>query len=289
VNKSSLELISDNQEGLPVRQGGDWTYEKLYFLAEYIKRFIVSMRPKEWRAINYIDLYSGSGKNCLPDDRIILGSPLIALGQIPSFDNYYLSDLDPKNISSLQQRCANSINADKIKFETGDANKIVEKITNELNKQDKKFIKGKFSTLNLAFLDPEGLELHWTTVEKLAKFRTDLIIYYSQMGITRNGENEINQNPNTPIDLFFGDTNWRKIYKSHQYDVSGVHRPLMDYYKNKLAAFGYQIDEPLEEPVFKNSKDAPMFRLLFASKSPLGNKFWNDATSRLLNEQGRLF
>ena len=289
VNKSSLELVSDNQEGLPIREGGEWTYEKLFFLAEYLKRFIVSMRPKEWRSINYIDPYSGPGKNCLRDGRIILGSPLIAINQNPSFDTYYLSDIDPKNTGALKQRCVVSTNGGKVKLDTGDANVIVDKIADDLYRQEKIFIKGKFSTLNLAFLDPAGLELYWTTVEKLAAFRTDLIIYYSQMGITRNGENEISQSPNTPIDLFFGDTNWRQIYKNHHHDVSGVHRPLLDYYKSKLATFGYQVEEPLEEPVFRNSKDAPMFRLLFASKSPLGNKFWRGATSRLLSGQGRLF
>lgn len=86
ANQSSLELISDNKEGLSVREAGDWTYEKLYFLSEYLNRFIISMRKNKWRSINYIDLYSGPGKNCLRDGKIILGSPLIALRTYPKIE-----------------------------------------------------------------------------------------------------------------------------------------------------------------------------------------------------------
>jgi len=175
TNQSSLELISDNKEGLPVREAGDWTNEKLYFLSEYLNRFIISMRKSKWRSINYIDLYSGPGKNCLRDGKIILGSPLIALNQNTLFDRYYFSDLDSKNVDVLRQRCANSTNIGNVIFRIGDANKIVDVIAKDLYSQDQIFIKDKWSTLNLAFLDPAGLELHWTTVERLANLRTDLI------------------------------------------------------------------------------------------------------------------
>ena len=53
----------------------------------------------------------------------------------------------------------------------------------------------------------------------------------------------------------------------------------MDLYKQKLRRLGYQEvfhdDEIGDEPLMRRTaeKNAPLYRLLFASKHPLGNKF----------------
>ena len=66
----------------------------------------------------------------------------------------------------------------------GDANEKVYDITHEIKKIDSEYIEGVWPSLNLAFLDPEGLELRWSTVAELAQMnRMDLIIHYSQQGI----------------------------------------------------------------------------------------------------------
>jgi three-Cys-motif partner protein len=284
---ATLETADDQ---LPLRScKGLWTYDKLYYLNAYIDRFIVSMRRKNWRAIHYIDLFAGPGKNLLPDGRIIAGSPLLALTQKHPFDLYSFPDIEPANIDVLKRRCAlqNASNP-KITFRVGDANEVVKQVVKDINLIDKP-ITDKWSSLNLAFLDPEGLELHWDTVEKLASRRTDMIIYYSQMGISREAPKEIHQQSPSTIDLFFGDTGWRQIYQKHQRgEEVFLHRALLDYYKSKLGAFGYKVDDPLSEPMFINSKNAPMYRLLFVCKSPLGNKFWADITRNLPSGQLRL-
>ena len=285
-----LPPLEPTDDQLPMRScKGLWTYDKLYYLNAYIDRFIVSMRHKNWRAIHYIDLFAGPGKNVLPDGKIIAGSPLIALSQKHPFDRYFFSDLDPANVAALKQRCIrqNAPNP-KITFRIGDANEVVKQVLKDINLIDKPII-DKWSSLNLAFLDPQGLELHWETVENLASRRTDMIIYYSQMGISREAPREIQQQPPSILDLFFGDTGWRQIYQQHQRgEEAFLHRALLDYYKSKLGAFGYRVDDPLSEPMFINSKNAPMYRLLFVCKSPLGNKFWADITRNLPSGQLRL-
>lgn len=287
--KPKLHPIESIEDGFLLRSsGGSWTYDKLYYLNAYLDRFIVSMRPQNWRSIHYIDLFSGPGKNLLPDGHVLLGSPLLALSQKRPFDRYFFSDLEQANIDALRQRCTNYPDEyPKISFYTGDANQIVNQVVQIIQRVDKP-ITDKWSSLNLAFLDPEGLELHWTTVEKLASRRTDMIIYYPQMGITREAPIEIDQQPPTRIDLFFGDTGWRQIYQKHQRgEKPFLHRALLDYYKQKLMVFGYLYD-PLPEPAFANSKDALLYRLLFVCKHPLGNKFWADVTRNLPDGQLRL-
>lgn len=67
----------------------------------------------------------------------------------------------------------------------------------------------------------------------------------------------------------------------------------MDYYKEKLRRLGYsevrRDDETGDEPLIRNSKNAPLYRLLFASKHARGNDFWQKITRRDKSGQTRLF
>jgi three-Cys-motif partner protein len=151
-------------------------------------------------------------------------------------------------------------------------------------------------SLNLAFLDPEGLELQWQTVAKLASIRRmDLIINYPQGGLNRLMKRLFQQESDTVVDRYFGDRNWRTIYADYlMHPGAGLHRHLIDYYKGKLQALGYNEvrsdDEVGDEPLMRNAKrNAPLYRLLFASKHPLGEKFWRAITKRDVHGQMRLF
>lgn len=282
ISAPSLETVDD---GLPMRVGGAWAYAKLHFLNEYLYRFIVSMRRKNWRAIHYIDLFAGPGRNRLDGGKVIHGSPILALSQPYPFDCYFFGDYDSDLISILKQRCQTFTDrTDKIKYLVGDANEKVDTVCQHIQEINKAYIPQVGPSLNLAFLDPEGFELHWETVAKLAAYRTDMIIYYPQMGITRDAKVAP-----TAIDSFFGDKHWREIYTQHKKgEIQYLHRALLDYYKQKLQKFGY-VEDPLSEPLFTNSKQAPMYRLLFVSKHALGNQFWEDVNKRLPNGQMRMF
>ncbi len=86
----------------------------------------------------------------------------------------------------------------------------------------------------------------------------------------------------TIIDRFFGDTDWRKVYeKYHLKEPSTVHKHLIDYYKSKLVALGYEDIKDVEdyesaEPIMRNTRQAPLYRLIFASKHKKGHDFWKE-------------
>lgn len=278
-------------DGLPSREFGKWTIQKLEYLKKYIFQFETSMRSKPWRQRSYIDLFSGTGKFKLKNTNdIYLGSPLLALTTQHPFTHYYFVDYVEKNIDILRKR-SSSLPVQK-KFYIGDANEKVKMIVKELQSVNRKRIPDKWTSLNLAFLDPDGLELEWRTVQTLAQIRKmDMVIHYSQSGLTRNFDLCYEEESETIIDRFFGDYEWRKIYKAWQYKASkkGLHRELMDYYQDKLKTLGYvDIDSP--EPLMKTSQtNAPLYRLIFASKHKLGHKFWKQGTLVDMDGQGKLF
>ena len=96
------------------------------------------------------------------------------------------------------------------------------------------------------------------------------------------------------MDRFFGDRDWRKTHKRyHDKEEQFIHRRLMDHYKEKLQHLGYKEvlrdDEVGSEPLIRNAKTkAPLYRLLFASKHPLGQKFWHEVTRRDVHGQAHL-
>jgi len=268
-------------DGLPIRSFGNWTRDKLHYLESYIYMFETSMRQMKWCARCYIDLFSGKGKYRVENQKdVYLGSPLIALTTKHPFTHYFFVDNEQENIDILKKRCSIVSNISK-RFEVGDANQKVDTIVNEIKSIEQNRPEGTWTSLNLAFLDPDGLELEWKTIEKLAGIRKmDLIIHYSQSGLTRNFENYVHANEETIIDRFFGDFDWRKVYqKYHLKEPSNVHKHLIDYYKSKLVNLGYAEVKDIEdyetiEPVMRNTKRAPLYRLIFASKHKRGHDFW---------------
>jgi three-Cys-motif partner protein len=288
------KFLLPEDDGLPTRVFGAWTTEKLDYLRRYIYMFETSMKDKPWRQRSYIDLYAGTGKYREEENGTVrLGSTMLALTTEHPFTHYYFAENDAKNMEVLKKRCQSI--SQEIQFYTGDANQKVDEIVNDIISIDKQQMSDKWSSLNLAFLDPDGLELEWKTIEKLAKVhRMDLIIYYSQLGLNLNLKNCYQTKGETTIDKFFGDNEWRKLFEKWQFkdSMAGIHRDLIDHYKSKLRAIGYvEVVEPETnvEPLMRTTKTkAPLYRLLFASKNELGHEFWKKVTRKDIWGQERL-
>jgi three-Cys-motif partner protein len=288
------KYLLPEDDGLPARVFGAWTTEKLDYVRRYIYMFETSMRGKPWRQRSYIDLYAGTGKYRAEENGdVYLGSALLALTTEYPFTHYYFVESDSDNLKALKQRCQSATH--EIRFHKGDANQKVGEIVSEIISADKRKLPNQWSSLNLAFLDPDGLELEWRTIETLAKVnKMDLIIYYSQFGLNLNLKNCYQMRSETTIDRFFGDDEWRRIFEKwkHKDSITGIHRDLIDYYKAKLHALGYiDVVEPETgvEPLMRTAKTkAPLYRLLFASKNQLGHEFWKKVTRKDVWGQGRL-
>ena len=254
---------------LPTRPSREHTRLKLEALRRYIYMFTTSMKDR-WESRTYTDLLAGPGKVSFQQmgdsqpSEFQLGSPLIALTTDFPFTHYWFVEKDEKYYEALKHRVLMSHIDSNVEVFQGDCNDIVDEIVSEIA-----LLKG---SLNMAFLDPEGLELPWVTIEKLAKIkRMDLIILFSTNGFLRNVENSFENENFTTLDKLFGGPGWRDEYSRGrgQFDK----RRMIEYYKGLFTPYGYRFKEL---PV-KNSKNAELYRLIGGGKHQLAADLWEKA------------
>lgn len=162
-----------------VRPGGGQTRVKLSICSGYFQGFARAST----RAIDrvYIDGFASSGKGI--DHRTgaeYAGSALRCLEVEPPFTDCYLVEQNPDRAAHLEELTKASPNAHVI---SGDANVEIPRLL--------RLVHPKAATL--AFLDPDGTQLHWTTVEALSnhkrghsKTKIELVITFPlQMAILR--------------------------------------------------------------------------------------------------------
>ena len=273
--------LRNEADELPTRDSQDYAKDKLTILKGYMARFTTAMKDKKWRALNYIDLQAGPGKNKFsPSGDVMLGSPLLALTTRFPYDNLFLVEMGSDEFDALETRVGASERDSRVIRYNEDCNVAVDKVVERIRQIDGEFIDGIWPCLNLAFLDPEGLEVEWQTVKKLASLqRMDLIINFSTNGITRNAGQLVWREEDTIIDRFFGTREWRSIYiEARQRDNSLVRRALIDFYLSRLNAMGY-VQTKRQEKVFRNQKNVQVYTMIFASKHDLGIEFWNGAVN----------
>lgn len=154
-----------NIDGLPVRPSGIWIKRKHYYLTEYAKIFTIGM-GKKWKGLTFLDLFAGPGLCIIEQTQEVLGSPLLALQY--DFSHYIFVEETANLMNALQARCANSPKAALIKFIQEDCNSGIDHIIKQM----------PLNHLNLAFIDPTDIDIHFDTIKALSKVANgvDLLI-----------------------------------------------------------------------------------------------------------------
>lgn len=206
-------LLEPEDDGLLMRPSKPYAQYKLRALEHYLTMTNNAMHNKPWIKRYYIDLEAGPGKNRIGNS-IVLGSPLIALKAPNPPDRFIFNELKKKAHQALTQRVTSSPLRERISVFQADANDIVDQVCNEIAEQDRiADLKTSesirvWSAFNIAFLDPEGLEIDWETISKLAQLKKmDLIINFSTSGVRRS----IGRGNLQAVDRFFGTPDWRHV------------------------------------------------------------------------------
>lgn len=268
--------LGTTADGLPLRKVGYWSKNKLGYLAAYAYIFTTSMRQK-WFTV-YVDLFAGPGKSQLKDTgEVIKGSPLVALELVYPFQRYIFVEADPEALDTLEKRAAPYKEKVEIHTKGIDCNAAPREITSLI----------PTNSLTLAFIDPEGCDVHFSTIKTLADAgRVDLVITFPMgMDVKRNVDKAA-RHPGTgwtKYDHFFGLTNWRQTYLTalSSRGWSFAIRKTMEFYKGQLKQLGYvQVDASDEVVIRSTRTNVPLYYLLFASKHPRGKDFWKKISGK---------
>jgi three-Cys-motif partner protein len=273
--------------------GGNWTATKLEVLRKYLSAYAKILRKTPFK-FAYIDAFAGTGyikdkskkqnKESLfieydeDAQKYIKGSVKIALESEPKFDKYIFIELDKKKTEELENviEKEHSDLKEKIKIETDDANKVIQKLC--LSNW-----KGHRAVL---FLDPFGMEVEWKTIEAIANTKAiDLWILFP-LGVSVNrllmkNRNAISKSWSDDLDKIFGTHDWFDEFYQEKIETTlfGIDETVIktanfdkiaSYYIKRLKEiFAGVVEEPM---YLYNSTNNPIFLLCFASGNKKGSK-----------------
>jgi len=150
------------------RQIGPWTRDKLKVLREYLPGYLQAATRARERI--YIDGFAGPGVNVLKTTgEEVEGSPLIALGararNATAFSRLYFIEQSAVLAAQLRKRVEEAGGSSRATVICGDVNIELPSIVKGLPTQSPIFV----------FLDPQGIDPRWETIEAIAPWRTELL------------------------------------------------------------------------------------------------------------------
>jgi three-Cys-motif partner protein len=279
-----------------VESVGSWSIDKLDLLEHYLKPYAVIMdsqkRPTKHREawltdFYYIDAFAGPGAVAMKDDDAtdleaedyLNGSPLRALECKPSFDHLWFIDKRESRRKSLTELLKKRGEAHRATVEIGDCNKSLDGIVSGVKNTERA----------LAFLDPYGLQLDWSTVVKLAATKKlDVFINFSLMGVIRNlpRSDRPSKDVRGRLDRVMASSSWMDgIYHENPNMFGEIVVSRDQILASNLAAlyakdldgiFGH-VSNPL---VMTNSKGSPLYALILASHQSVAKKIMNDIIAK---------
>jgi len=269
------------------------TLTKLTYFKKYIYAYLnVTKRlPERY----YIDAFAGSGKCILCDDaschskggnrciscgkgKLQDGSPLIVLKLQNSFTGYVLIELSKPIFGFLKKTIIEEIGPErieKIDLINEDSNIFLKDIYKRI------LYKSNYASF-LFFLDPEGPELYWKTIEFLYRNKTDLLILYPyDMSLVR-----LIKNDKPKLDKFYGTTEWLNIYKSG-INPSDKKNGLLKFYLEKLKKIGFKF--VVYRQIRKRLREGnALYHLILATNCHVAAKIMAEIFDKELDGQTRL-
>ena len=270
----TYELPTLIDDGLISEEIGGWGEEKYRLLSLYSQMFAASMKDK-WQCRVYIDLFAGSGRSRIKGtNKIVAGSPIVALNVEPRFDKYIFCEKSPDKLSALKARVSRDYSAADVSFQPGDANESVEDILAKIPQHTK-----GFKVLSFCFVDPYNLkDLAFATIDRLSsRFIDFLVLIATDMDAARNVS--VYELPdNRVVERFLGLPDWRNAWFAAKERRESFSLYLMQRFSNQMEARDY-IRAPIEETklVRSTEKNLPLYRLAFFSRHRLAKNFWEQA------------
>ena len=268
---------------------GPWAKEKLDALKSYLDYYTSVLKNMRWRTI-YVDAFAGGGMAKLrirkpgadlpslwasdePDveqQQYIIGSPRVALAVDNPFSRYVFIDAESARVSELEGLKAEYGSSRTISIRPEGVEQGIDWVLSQKI--------AKATHRGVAFLDPFGAHLPWSSIEKLSKTGLFEVIINFPLDMAINRLMKLDANiPDTwkaQLDGVFGESDWM----SEAYDTSGdffgvprkrsdARERLLKLYLHKLrTAFGHVAKPKL----ITNTRGHPLYYLIWAGPNRLG-------------------
>ena len=254
-----------DSNGLLVRSREIHSFRKPLLLRYYLNP-LTRIVSNKFRRTCYLDGFSGPGRVrfALGNEQYdIDGSPLIALRAKPGFTDYYFCDSDKRSRDALDIRIGQmQISRNVEVLPAQDFNLCLPSILAVV----------PVDCFVFAFLDPDGLQVNWSTVSAIGTRRyRELLINFSN-GVVRCAQlARTNQRLRETMKAFMGaeDKWWR--YTSEE---------ILETYKTNVRSLGSGFKHVLDLPV-KNQTQTIVYNLLFATNNDTAVKILRDRMSHL--------
>lgn len=281
-------------EGHSQSFGGEWTREKLRILEAYLNAYTTALKNTHFK-LWYVDAFAGSGAiDALEDDEeraFLTGSPEIALSITDRpFDRLLLIEKDASNAESLRGRIRVLGEEGRTRVEHDDANLSLPAFCESMDAYDRAVV----------FLDPFGTQVRWSTVEALADSqKCDVWILFPVSTVRRllpiQGQVRSKGNEDRLTDVF-GDESWKGLqHEPAQAQMFPDLYPEFDsvetepgvtaivkLYLSKLDSVFAQVAP--EPRALRNSRNSPMYELMFAAGNPNGASIAVNIANHLLQQ-----
>lgn len=271
-----------DDDGLPCRDVGAWSEDKLFVWHKYIQTTTSAMVGKPaWKAgLAYVDLFAGPGVCRVRETgRRLPGSPLIALMAPKPFEVVALVEKDARLAEACRKRTSRIASANAPLVIEGDANVVVPDIVKLLPR----------GALTLAFIDPEGLDVHWSSVSSLAGAgRVDLLILFADAyDAVRNLDNFLSGSDDRLDRMMGPKSQWKdRVRQLPNWEGNTLREFFADEYIGLLKS---QLGYVAAGTKTISGPSGPLYRLIYASKHPRGLDFWNKVDFKDRRGQAGLF
>jgi len=277
------EIIAED-DGLPCSEVGAWAEDKYTLVGLYDRLFSTGMKNK-WPTRVYIDLYSGPGfVRVRGTNRMMVGSPLLALGVPDPFDKYIFCESDPDLLGALQSRFGRYSAKANATFICGDCNERIDKICASIPEPSP----GR-GVLTFCFIDPFDISIKFSTVKRLSFHLIDFLILLAlHVDANRNVEHYLNSG-NSKVDEFLDLADWRERWRIAESQRGKFPRFLAEEYSGQMEKLEYLPQSWDRMKQVRSDKNLPLYHLALFSRHPLAYKYWDQVLKYSSDQQNFQF
>ena len=277
--------------------GGNWTYQKIRIVESYSKAYLQIMKEHPYWKLMYFDGFAGSGEITMKGNMSAstidgAAKTILAISYPRMFDMYYFVELNEAKAQQLK-KSLDQVRKSGVYVVSDDCNVKLIKLAKYLQKEEGKDYKV------LAFIDPCGMNVNWSSIEALKGLGVDLwILVPTGLGVNRllKKDGNIPEAWLSKLETFFGiDRNLliRSVYEEvTTTDLFGEVRTetvknknsaqiIRDTYVQKMHEIFKFVSNPYE---LRNSKSSIMFHFFLASNNQAAVKIANDIIKKLKHD-----